>query len=160
LLNARFDRPLFDVISFWSSLEHTNKPRENLIAARRLLREDGTVIVQVPNVNSYQARIFKADWFALDVPRHRYHFNLPTLQLLLEETGFLPYRVSFFSRAHNSHALRQSLKTRLLRDSGTVGSLALYLSIPLLRPIDVVMSALGSGATITLAARATRFKGF
>jgi 2-polyprenyl-3-methyl-5-hydroxy-6-metoxy-1,4-benzoquinol methylase len=154
LLDARFDQSFFDVVTFWSALEHTNEPRENLDAARQILRPGGTLIVQLPNAGSYQLRAFKGAWFALDAPRHRYHFTRETLTALLHRTGFEPYRLSFRSREHNSHALRQSLKTRLLADSrSALHSVLFYLSVPLLKPFDLAMSAGGRGATITLAAK-------
>lgn len=145
----------FDVVTFWSALEHTNEPRSNLTEARRIIKRDGFLIVQLPNAASYQAQVFRGDWFALDAPRHRYHFTRLTLDRLLKETGFETYRVTFFSKSHNSHALRQSLKSKLAGPgSGAVDRALFYLSIPLMRPFDELMSALGKGATLTVAARA------
>jgi 2-polyprenyl-3-methyl-5-hydroxy-6-metoxy-1,4-benzoquinol methylase len=145
----------FDVVTFWSALEHTNEPRENLAEARRIIKPGGSVVLQVPNAASYQARIFGGDWFALDVPRHRYHFTLRTLSALLSETSFKPYNVTLFSTAHNAHALRQSLKSKLFAGRwGAAGRALFYLSIPLIRPFDWLMTSMGNGATLTLAARA------
>jgi len=145
----------FDVVTFWSALEHTNEPRANLREARRIIKPGGSLIVQLPNAASYQARIFRGDWFALDAPRHRYHFTLNTLDRLLSETGFQIYDKTYFSRAHNSHALRQSLKAKLVsRDSNAVNRALFYLCIPLIKPFDWAMSARGLGATLTVAARA------
>jgi SAM-dependent methyltransferase len=145
----------FDVLTFWSALEHTNEPRMNLREARRIVKTGGTLIVQLPNAASYQARLFDGDWFALDAPRHRYHFTLPVLERLLSETGFEVYRTSFFSRSHNSHALRQSLKAKLVtNDSSAISLVRFYLSLAFVKPLDIAMSAFGKGATLTLAARA------
>lgn len=155
LLDAQLDASSFDVVTFWSSLEHSNEPRDNLVAARRVIRAGGTVIVQVPNVDSYQARAFKGDWFALDAPRHRYHFSHETLGTLLGRTGFSPYRFTFRSKSHNSHALKQSLKARLVLNSrGLLRPALFYLSVRLLKPVDYAMTKLSTGATLTIAARA------
>jgi 2-polyprenyl-3-methyl-5-hydroxy-6-metoxy-1,4-benzoquinol methylase len=155
LIESTCEDAVFDIVTFWSALEHTNEPRANLIEARRILKPGGSLIIQVPNAESYQARMFDGDWFALDVPRHRYHFTLHTLDTLLQATGFKLYNTTLFSKAHNAHALRQSLKSSLLSESRGATSRALfYLSIPFLKPIDWLMTALGKGATLTLAARA------
>jgi SAM-dependent methyltransferase len=155
LKEACFEDSFFDTVSFWSALEHTNEPRATLAEARRILKTGGTLIVQVPNAASYQARWFRSDWFALDVPRHRYHFNLKTLEHLLCEEGFEIYRATSFSKEHNSHALRQSLKASLRAEQKTSFGRAIFLlSIPFLKPVDYLMSAAGQGATITIAARA------
>jgi hypothetical protein len=129
-------------------------PRANLVETRRIIKRGGSVIVQAPNAASYQAEWFRGKWFALDVPRHRYHFAPDTLRKLLEETGFRVYRTTLFSKAHNSHALRQSLKTSLRADSSRAGYGLFLLTIPFIRPLDLMMTALGRGATMTLAARA------
>jgi 2-polyprenyl-3-methyl-5-hydroxy-6-metoxy-1,4-benzoquinol methylase len=145
----------FDVVTFWSALEHTNEPRANLREARRIIKPGGSLIVQVPNAASYQARFFGGDWFSLDAPRHRYHFTLSLLDRLLAETGFEIYRFTYFSKAHNAHALRQSLKSKLLsRESNAFNRTLFYLSIPFIKPCDLLMTALGDGATLTVAARA------
>lgn len=153
LLEAKFDTAAFDVVTFWSALEHTNEPRKNLLEARRILRSGGTVVIQVPNAASYQARMFKGDWFSLDAPRHRFHFNLQNLKQLLEGTGFAIYHSTFQSKVHNNHALRQSLKARLWHSS-MARRAAFLLAIPLLKPFDYLMSGSDKGATMTVAARA------
>lgn len=153
LLQAKFAEAFFDVVTFWSALEHTNEPQANLLEARRILKPGGTLIIQVPNASSYQARYFKGDWFSLDAPRHRFHFSLPALQKVLQETGFAIYHSTFHSRVHNLHALRQSLKARLWHQS-LAGRAAFLLAIPFLKPFDYFMSARDQGATLTVAAKA------
>lgn len=154
LVNSAIPKNYFDIVTFWSSLEHMNQPRQNLEAARQLIKNGGTVIVQVPNAAGYQARLFKGEWFALDVPRHRYHFSFNSINRLLEETGFDPYLSTTFSRDHNAHALRQSLKSSLKAMNSWPGYLLFCLTIPLIRPADWLMTSLGGGATLTVAARA------
>jgi SAM-dependent methyltransferase len=155
LIQSKWADSSFDVVTFWSALEHTNEPRANLREARRIIKTGGSLIVQLPNAASYQARFFGGDWFALDAPRHRYHFTLSTLDRLFSETGFQIYYKSYYSRAHNSHALRQSLKSRLASQKSNALNRALfYLSIPLIKPFDWAMTAMNQGATLTVAARA------
>jgi len=154
LIEARLGTSAYDVITMWSALEHMNHPKSNLAEAKRLVRPGGTIIVQVPNAASYQARIFKGSWFALDVPRHRYHFILPVLKRLLSDTGFRIYQTTLFSKAHNTHAFRQSLKTALRAGESRAGFGVFCLTIPLIKPTDFILTMLGSGATLTVAARA------
>jgi 2-polyprenyl-3-methyl-5-hydroxy-6-metoxy-1,4-benzoquinol methylase len=153
LIESGFTGSTFDVITLWSALEHANEPRANLREAKRLIKPGGSLIIQVPNAASYQARFFRGDWFALDAPRHRYHFTFPLLQQMLSNNGFEIYRATYSSKAHNSHALRQSLKARLLRRDSTLHRALFLASIPLIKPFDAMMSALNKGATLTVAAR-------
>ena len=155
LLTTALHGGTFDVVCFWSALEHTNEPRANVLEARRVLKKGGTLIVQVPNAASYQTRLFGGAWSALDAPRHRYHFTQQTLGRLLSETGFEIYDSTLFSRSHNAHALRQSLKSKLNATYTPMVSRPLFLlSIPLIKPVDWLMTALGHGATLTIAAHA------
>ncbi|HUK89744.1 MAG TPA: class I SAM-dependent methyltransferase [Blastocatellia bacterium] len=149
-----FSQGYFDVVTFWSALEHMNQPRASLEAARRIIKPGGTLIVQLPNAGGYQARVFKGNWFALDAPRHRYHFSLEALNRLMKETGFETYRATQLSSAHNAHALRQSLKTSLKASASWTGYAAFCLAIPLVKPIDLVMTLVAGGATLTVAAHA------
>jgi 2-polyprenyl-3-methyl-5-hydroxy-6-metoxy-1,4-benzoquinol methylase len=125
LLESHYPDAHFDVVTFWSALEHVNQPRSYLAEARRVVKPGGTLIVQLPNAASRQLRWFGGDWFALDAPRHRYHFGFETLKRVLEEAGFEVYRATFFSKAHNAHALRQSLKAKLWTDTASAPRRAL-----------------------------------
>jgi hypothetical protein len=116
------------------------------------LKRQGTLIIQVPNAASYQAKYFKGDWFALDAPRHRYHFSLHTLGHALLDTGFEIYNTTFHSKVHNAHALRQSLKAKLWHSK--FKRPLFLLSIPFIKPFDYVMTSRNQGATLTVAARA------
>jgi len=98
--------------------------------------------------------MFGGDWFALDAPRHRYHFTPQRLQRLLNETGFQIRRATFFSKQHNAHALRQSLKLRLRAAHSRPGMALFVLCIPFIKPVDFALTALGRGATMTVAAGA------
>jgi 2-polyprenyl-3-methyl-5-hydroxy-6-metoxy-1,4-benzoquinol methylase len=153
LLQAAYPQALFDVVTFWSVLEHTSDPRAQLEEARRILKPRGTVILQLPNAGSYQTRWFGGDWFSLDAPRHRYHFNREALGRLLTETGFSIYREDRFSKTHNAHALRQSLKTHLRATESAAGRALFLAAIPWIKPLDWVQSSRGRGATLTIAAR-------
>lgn len=79
----------FDVITFWHSLEHTISPAAALVEARRLLRSGGRLMLEVPNLDSPQARLFGRYWVHLDVPRHRFHFTPAALRRSLQNAGFI-----------------------------------------------------------------------
>jgi len=140
---------LFDVITLWSCLEHMNEPVRELAAVRNHLKPNGAIIIQVPNAGSYQARFFKNDWFALDVPRHRHHFCLPALRSILAPYDLEIIAATTVSREHNLHSLRQSLKSRLRRWGNLHKGIYLLVK-PFTWPFDRIMSQLGKGATITV----------
>jgi 2-polyprenyl-3-methyl-5-hydroxy-6-metoxy-1,4-benzoquinol methylase len=76
----------FDFITMFHILEHLPDPRRALRYAGGLLKPGGTLIIQVPNVSSIQARVFRSLWVGLDVPRHVINFTPNALGILLRET--------------------------------------------------------------------------
>ena len=87
-----FPERSFDVIGLWHVLEHLPEPRQTLHALHRFLREDGWIVLEVPNSASPSSRLFGEAWYPLDVPRHVQHFTPSTLESLLQRTGFTVVR--------------------------------------------------------------------
>ncbi len=76
-----------NVITMWHVLEHVHRLDETLEALKNLLMPNGVMLVAVPNADSYDAAVYKEYWAAYDVPRHLYHFNQPSMTMLLEKHG-------------------------------------------------------------------------
>ena len=77
-----------DIITMWHTLEHFYNPREYLDFAYRILKKEGLLVIAVPNHLSYDAEKYKDSWAAWDVPRHLWHFNPDTIQILANEYHF------------------------------------------------------------------------
>lgn len=78
----------FDVITAWHSLEHFADPADELRQARAVIASDGCLVLAVPDAGGWQARFHGRFGFALDVPRHLYHFDEGSLRQLLRASGF------------------------------------------------------------------------
>jgi len=105
----------FDVITFWHSLEHFEKPGPVLEKAAGLLKADGVLIIESPDFSSLQARFFKDRWFMLDLPRHQYQFEPANLEEKLAAAGL---RVIKKDRFVNPAGTFVSLKKSLMRYTG------------------------------------------
>lgn len=77
-----------DCISLWHVLEHVYPLEDRISAFNDKLDADGTLIVAVPNMKSYDAKRYGPYWAAYDVPRHIYHFNPQTIKALMSKHGF------------------------------------------------------------------------
>ncbi len=75
----------FSVITMWHVLEHVHLLNERIEELKRLLQRNGTIIIAVPNCNSWDAGYYNEYWAAYDVPRHLYHFTPETMGLLLDK---------------------------------------------------------------------------
>ena len=77
-----------DIIMMWHVLEHVPNLKETTEKIRKLLKDDGTIIIAVPNYKSYDAKHYKENWAAYDVPRHLLHFDKTTMAKALNKSGF------------------------------------------------------------------------
>jgi SAM-dependent methyltransferase len=80
----------FDVITMWHVLEHLDDPVSALSELRARLRETGRMVICVPYIGGWQAKVFKGTWFHLDPPRHLHHFSRRSLELALQTAGLVP----------------------------------------------------------------------
>jgi SAM-dependent methyltransferase len=96
LFEARFPDAFFDVITLYHVLEHTHDPFSVCKEIARVLKEDGCLVIQVPNADSWQCRIFQERWAAFDVPRDLYYFSPKTLQALLKKAGLEVVKIDHF----------------------------------------------------------------
>jgi SAM-dependent methyltransferase len=94
-------------------LEHLRQPEEALRSIRTLIAPGGSMIIQVPNAASLQARLFRGRWYGLDVPRHIINFTPKSLKLLLERTGYEIRSACRFSLRDNPASLASSLASAL-----------------------------------------------
>jgi ubiquinone/menaquinone biosynthesis C-methylase UbiE len=83
-----FPENSFDAVTLWDVLEHLQNPRDTLKEARRILKREGILVLRLPNLDSWDARLFRQYWAGYDAPRHLFVFSQKTLVRMLEQTGF------------------------------------------------------------------------
>lgn len=88
--SAEFPPGTFDVVFMSHSLEHLPSPVDALRRIYRFLKDDGLLVISVPNVHSLEFKLFGRWWFPLDPPRHFYHFDRNSLTAVLARAGFTP----------------------------------------------------------------------
>ena len=75
----------FDIITMWHVLEHVLDLENQIKALKRLVKKDGTIIIAVPNFNSFDAKYYNEFWAAFDTPRHLWHFSKTAIEKLFEK---------------------------------------------------------------------------
>lgn len=78
----------FDAVTMWHVLEHVPDPRGLLRSAADLLRPNGLLVIEVPNIASWSFAEFGSDWFGLELPRHFQHFDPESLRAILPAGRF------------------------------------------------------------------------
>jgi 2-polyprenyl-3-methyl-5-hydroxy-6-metoxy-1,4-benzoquinol methylase len=77
--------PEFDVITLWHVLEHVHPLHDRLEKIVEIMKPDGTLIIAVPNCDSWDAHYYGKYWAAYDLPRHLYHFSQETMKTLAQK---------------------------------------------------------------------------
>ncbi|MDR4508713.1 MAG: class I SAM-dependent methyltransferase [Candidatus Brocadiaceae bacterium] len=82
-----FDAASFDIISLWDVVEHLPMPCKVLSRAHTLLKDDGLLIVNYPDYDSWAARFLGSRWpFLLSV--HLFYYTPGTMKTQLAQCGF------------------------------------------------------------------------
>lgn len=92
----------FDAITLWDVLEHVVDPADTMKRCHDLLKPGGCLFLNVPDLDSFEARLLGRRWPLL-LPEHLNYFNRPSLQLCAKRSGlqllqFGRRRVSFTVR--------------------------------------------------------------
>jgi SAM-dependent methyltransferase len=104
VLDAPFAPGSFDAITCFDVLEHVYNPPAFLAKVREWLKPGGIYHVMLPNIDSWEARLFGTYWFGLELPRHLFHFSPRSLRMLAKKVGFeeaylATPRVSYLERS-------------------------------------------------------------
>jgi SAM-dependent methyltransferase len=87
ILDAPFPQDSFDVITCFDVLEHLYAPLKVMTKVCEWLKPGGVFYVQVPNIDSAEARVFGTYWHGLELPRHLFHYSPASLKFLAESAG-------------------------------------------------------------------------
>ena len=78
----------FDLITMWHFLEHDYDPVRTLAAARKAVKPDGRLIIEVPRLDSLTFWLYHERWPGLQAPQHTVLYEKKTLLRVLQQSGF------------------------------------------------------------------------
>ncbi len=93
LKEARLPDAHLDVVTMINLIEHLPFPKETLEEVNRVMKNDGLLLVETPNVANFLPAILMTKWHAFLEPEHHYFFSKGTLTTMLQKTGFEVLRV-------------------------------------------------------------------
>ncbi|MGH9936198.1 MAG: class I SAM-dependent methyltransferase [Blastocatellia bacterium] len=106
LCDARLPEEHFDAAAMYHVIEHVPSPRQELRELHRIIKPDGWLILETPNIATVWFRLLGARWRQF-IPDHIFFFTPRTITRLCEESGF---------------------ETRELRSVGKVMSVRLFIN--------------------------------
>jgi 2-polyprenyl-3-methyl-5-hydroxy-6-metoxy-1,4-benzoquinol methylase len=92
-ITNKLPKEKFDLILSWHYLEHDYYPLQTLKNLKKILKPEGRIIFQVPNINTKIAKKIKSHWWGYDPPRHLNFFSSETLNKIFTKAGFKTERI-------------------------------------------------------------------
>jgi predicted SAM-dependent methyltransferase len=81
------------------TLEHIYEPRILINKTQQIIKKDGILIIQVPNIDGLSVKIQNLrgkPWYGYDFSHHLWHFQPKTLKDLLTENNFEIVEIQIF----------------------------------------------------------------
>jgi SAM-dependent methyltransferase len=162
-VQAPFLPESFDVITCFDVLEHVYSPHEFLSKVFEWLKPGGIFYAMMPNIDSWEARLFGSYWYGLELPRHLFHFSPQSIRALMPTLGFQEValntpRASYIERslgyvgsrvlqtfgfnpAPQSSFQHRSIPSRVARKA---------MRLAIIAPISAIASAAGRGPSMEI----------
>ncbi len=83
-----FPKQKFDVVVMFDLIEHLKDPRKVLERIRIFMKDDGILVINTGDADSFTRRLQGKDWHYFIPPQHFFYFSRKTLDRLLKESGF------------------------------------------------------------------------
>ena len=86
----------FDLVTMWHFFEHDYDPNKSLEMAKKVLKPDGKLIIEIPRLDSLTYRIFRNKWPGIQAPQHTALYTKQSILKMLEKNDlvveeYLPY---------------------------------------------------------------------
>jgi len=78
----------FEAVTFWHSLEHIHRLKENIARVKQLIKPGGILIIALPNPGAWETAVYGNYWAAYDAPRHLWHFTPKVLKNWFKQEGW------------------------------------------------------------------------
>lgn len=141
----------FSVITLFHVLEHLPGAEDTLLnLIEDNLEENGLLVIEVPNLQSWQSKWAGNRWLHLDVPRHVTHFTPQSLSSLIEHSECTILKEEYFSFHLGIIGMTQTIfgwfgyTGFLIGDIKQNKSPVLYLKVGLALPFAILLEAIAS----------------
>ena len=78
----------FDVVHMSMAIEHLHDPIGCLNRIYKMLKKNGKLIISVPDISGFEAKLYGKFAYTLQAPQHLNHFTPATITAMLNKTGF------------------------------------------------------------------------
>jgi len=97
LEKADFPNEYFDIVIMQDTIEHLHHPRRMLLEINRILKTNGVLYINTPDIESFTSKILKAKWWGIN-QFHLYYFSKKSLGEILNLSGFVVLKYGAYAR--------------------------------------------------------------
>jgi len=131
LQEANLPREHFNVVTMINLIEHLPNPMDTLREVNRVMKKDGLLFVETPNVDSIVPKLLGHRWHGFQEHEHHYFFSEKTLGRMLAKAGFavrmkrrgdklfsvayLIFRIGWYSKKARVHLEKVLSRAGILR---------------------------------------------
>jgi SAM-dependent methyltransferase len=131
-LDAPFLEESFDVITCFHLLEHVYEPLRLLKRIRTWLKPGGFLYVILPNIDSWEAKIFRSYWYGLELPRHLFHFSPVSLAEAMDSAQLTTIQLhTLLEDSFSEHSIHYVMEALLYKCRITLAPLSERRSPPI-----------------------------
>jgi len=113
LIEAQFPDNYFDIVTLLAVMEHMRNPLCELKEIKRVLKPDGMLVIEVPNIDSLMFKFTRRYWRHF-IKGHLIHFSPNTLTAFLAKAGFNVVEIHSFRRSTTLKRLLSVAKRKTL----------------------------------------------
>lgn len=118
LIDAKFPDEYFDAVSMFDVLEHLATPKEYMKEIRRVLKSDGVLVIETPNVDGFFARyVYKQNADLIKPRAHICLYGRRSANWLFSSLGFSTVKIMTFpySRRISRGYLKSIVASRIIK---------------------------------------------
>lgn len=82
-----YERDFFDFVTLDQVIEHMKDPLAVLQGAARVLKPDGRIIIAMPNIEGWGAKVFGSKWVHWHAPYHLHFFSSRSMESIARNAG-------------------------------------------------------------------------
>lgn len=87
----------FDAVILQDVIEHLADPKSTLLAIRKILKPDGVICINTPDISSLMSKIFRARWWGIK-QAHLCYFKKSSLYKMLNMANYVPIKSRYHAR--------------------------------------------------------------
>lgn len=95
--DINIEKGLFDVVTLWHVFEHFPDPLSPLRKIYDCVRDGGLLVMELPNIESKEAKSDITKWSFLMPDEHIHHYTPKAISILLETNGFKVENIEYAS---------------------------------------------------------------